>query len=145
MDQNSLSHIHLIKEEMLEPCEWKGSLELLNIVMVGITNAIPEHNEEYEMHRLIGTLLSSELKEQQKLDIIENEYKIPVNSVFREEIKSMCNLGEGIEERAAEKTIEGVVVNMYENKFSLEQIAIATRKDVNEIEKIVRESKLILA
>ncbi len=145
MDQNSLSHIHLIKEEMLEPCEWKGSLELLNIVMVGITNAIPEHNEEYEMHRLIGTLLSSELKEQQKLDIIENEYKIPVNSGFREEIKSMCNLGEGIEERAAEKTIEGVVVNMYENKFSLEQIAIATRKDVNEIEKIVRESKLILA
>ena len=41
----------------------------LNIVLIGITNEIPEHDEKYEMHRLIGALLSSELKEQEKLDI----------------------------------------------------------------------------
>ena len=73
MDDNSLSHIHLTKDEMLKPCNWKGNLDLLNIVLIGITNEIPEHDEKYEMHRLIGALLSSELKEQEKLDIIEHE------------------------------------------------------------------------
>ena len=29
MDQNSLSHIHLVKDEMLEPYEWKGNLDFL--------------------------------------------------------------------------------------------------------------------
>ena len=37
------------------------------LVRIGITNEIPEHDEKYEMHRLIGALLSSELKEQEKL------------------------------------------------------------------------------
>ena len=27
-------------------------------MLIGITNEIPEHDEKYEMHRLIGTLLS---------------------------------------------------------------------------------------
>ena len=66
MDYNSLSHIHLAKDEMLSPYDWKGNMDLLNIVLVGITNDIPEHDENYEMHRLIGALLSTELREQEK-------------------------------------------------------------------------------
>ena len=80
MDYNSLSHIHLAKDEMLSPYDWKGNMDLLNIVLVGITNDIPEHDENYEMHRLIGALLSTELREQEKLDIIEHEYNIPINN-----------------------------------------------------------------
>ena len=48
------------------------------------------------MHRLIGALLSSELKEQGKLDIIEHEYNIPISSEFREDVSVMCNLSQGI-------------------------------------------------
>ena len=66
MDDNSISHIHLTRDEMLKPCNWKGNLALLNIVLIGITNEILEHDEKYEMYRLIGALLSSELKEQEK-------------------------------------------------------------------------------
>ena len=58
MDANSLSHIHLTKDEMLKPCNWKGNLDLLNIVLIGITNEIPEHDEKYEMHWLIGAIQS---------------------------------------------------------------------------------------
>ena len=116
MDDNSLSHIHLTKDEMLKPCNWKGNLDLLNIVLIGITNEIPEHDEKYEMHRLIGALLSSELKEQEKLDIIEHEYNIPISQEFREDVRIMCNLSTGIEERATErateKTSEKFILNM---------------------------------
>ena len=61
-------------------------------MLIGITNEIPEHDEKYEMHRLIGTLLSGELKEQEKLDIIEHEYNIPISQEFREDVRIMCNL-----------------------------------------------------
>ena len=68
----------------MKPHDWKGNLDLLNIVMIGITNDIPEHDENYELHRLIGTLVSSNLEEQEKLDIIEREYNIPISNEFRE-------------------------------------------------------------
>ena len=123
MDDNSLSHIHLTKDELLKPCNWKGNLDLLNIVLIGITNEIPEHDKKYEMHRLIGALLSSELKEQEKLDIIEHEYNIPTSQEFREDVRIMCNLSTGIEERATEKTSEKFILNMYKKGYTLDQIA----------------------
>ncbi len=148
MKQNSLSHIHFVKDELLAPCEWKGSLDLLNIVMIGIIDTIPEHDEPHEMHRLIAALLSSELKEKQKLDIIEKEYNIPISNDFREEVRIMCNLSEGIEERATERATENatkkIILNMFENKFSAAQIALATGKNIEEIERIIEKNKLVL-
>lgn len=149
MDDNSLSHIHLTKDEMLKPCNWKGNLDLLNIVLIGITNEIPEHDEKYEMHRLIGALLSSELKEQEKLDIIEHEYNIPINQEFREDVRIMCNLSTGIEERATErateKTSEKFILNMYKKGYTLDQIADVAETDVDEVEAIIKKKEPAMA
>lgn len=143
MDDNSLSHIHLTKDEMLKPCNWKGNLDLLNIVLIGITNEIPEHDEKYEMHRLIGTLLSGELKEQEKLDIIEHEYNIPISQEFREDVRIMCNLSTGIEERATErateKTSEKFILNMYKKGYTLDQIADVAETGVDEVEAMLKK------
>ena len=148
MDDNSLSHIHLTKDELLKSCNWKGNLDLLNIVLIGITNEIPEHDEKYEMHRLIGALLSSELKEQEKLDIIEHEYNI--QSVRnREDVRIMCNLSTGIEERATEratkkateKTSEKFILNMYKKGYTLDQIADVAETGVDEVEAIIKKKE----
>ena len=141
MDDNSLSHIHLTKDELLKPCNWKGNLDLLNIVLIGITNGIPEHDEKYEMHRLIGALLSSELKEQEKLDIIEHEYNIPTSQEFREDVRIMCNLSTGIEERATEKTSEKFILNMYKKGYTLDQIADVAETGVDEVEAIIKKKE----
>ena len=145
MDDNSLSHIHLTKDEMLKPCNWKGNLDLLNIVLIGITNEIPEHDEKYEMHRLIGALLSSELKEQEKLDIIEHEYNIPTSKEFREDVRIMCNLSTGIEERATEKTSEKFILNMYKKGYTLDQIADVAETGVDEVEAIIKKRESAMA
>ena len=153
MDNNSLSHIHLTKDEMLKPYNWKGNLDLLNIVLIGITNEIPEHDEKYEMHRLIGALLSSELKEQEKLDIIEHEYNIPISQEFREDVRIMCNLSIGIEERAAEratkkateKTSEKFILNMYKKGYTLDQIADVAETGVDEVEAIIKKKEPAMA
>ena len=141
MDDNSLSHIHLTKDEMLKPCNWKGNLDLLNIVLIGITNEIPEHDEKYEMHRLIGALLSSELKEQEKLDIIEHEYNIPISQEFREDVSIMCNLSQGIEDKAIAK----IVMNMYKIGYRPNQIADAVGVSVDEVEAIIKKKEPAMA
>lgn len=149
MDDNSLSHIHLTKDELLKPCNWKGNLDLLNIALIGITNEIPEHDEKYEMHRLIGALLSSELKEQEKLDIIEHEYNIPISQEFREDVRIMCNLSTGIEERATErateKTSEKFILNMYKKGYTLDQIADVAETGVDEVEAIIKKKEPAMA
>ena len=149
MDDNSLSHIHLTKDELLKPCNWKGNLDLLNIMLIGITNEIPEHDEKYEMHRLIGALLSSELKEQEKLDIIEHEYNIPISQEFREDVRIMCNLSTGIEERATErateKTSEKFILNMYKKGYTLDQIADVAETGVDEVEAIIKKKEPAMA
>ena len=138
MDDNSLSHIHLTKDEMLKPCTWKGNLDLLNIVLIGITNEIPEHDE---MHRLIGALLSSELKEQEKLDILEHEYNIPISQEFREDVSIMCNLSQGIEDKAIAK----IVMNMYKIGYTPNQIADAVGVSVDEVETIIKKKEPAMA
>lgn len=130
---------------MLKPCDWKGNLDLLNIVLIGITNDIPEHDEKYEMHRLIGALLSSELKEQEKLDIIEHEYNIPISKELREDVNMMCNLSQGIEdraiERATEKTSEKFILNMYKKGYTFNQIADVAETSVDEVEAIIKKKE----
>ena len=112
-------------------------MDLLNIVLVGITNDIPDHEEKYEMHRLISALLSSELKEQEKLDIIEHEYNIPISNELREDVRIMCNLSTGIEERTTEK----IILNMYRKGYTLDQIADVVETSVEVVEAVIKKKE----
>ena len=148
MECNSLSHIHLTKDDKLEVYDWKGNIALLNIVLIGITNDIPKRVEKYELHRLIGTLFSNELNIQEKLDIIEQEYNIPVNKEFREDVNIMCNLSTGIEERAAEKaaekaieeTNEKFIMRMYKKGYTLEQIVDVVEMNIEVVKEIINKN-----
>ena len=42
--------------------------------MIGIAENIPAKEESYELHRLLATILSSNLEANEKLDIMEREY-----------------------------------------------------------------------
>lgn len=145
MEYNSLSHIHFTKDELLRPYDWKGNINLLNIVLVGITNDIPDHDEDYEMHRLIGALLSSNLKEQEKLNIIEQEYNIPISRELREDVSVMCNLSTGIEERATEETSEKFILNMYKKGYTLDQIADVAETSVDVVAAIIKKKEPAMA
>ena len=56
----------------------------------------------------------------------------------------MCNLSQGIVDRAEERMLIDFVMNMYKNKFSLEQISLATKKSVDEVKKIIEEKEAVL-
>ncbi len=149
MEENTMSHIHLTKEDLIGSYEWKGNLDLLNIIMIGLAKELPEHDETYELHRLLGALLSRELTVDEKLDIIGKEYDIPLEENFRKDMSTMCNLSQGVKEEGIaigrregleEGRREGhaeLITKMYKNGLSIEQIASATDKTVEEVKTII--------
>lgn len=149
MEENTMSHIHLTKEDLIGSYEWKGNLDLLNIIMIGLAKELPEHDEAYELHRLLGALLSRELTIDEKLDIIGKEYDIPLEENFRKDMSTMCNLSQGVKEEGIaigrregleEGRREGhaeLITKMYKNGLSIEQIASATDKTIEEVKTII--------
>ena len=111
MNENSLEHIHLKKDSFINSHNWKGNTELFNIVMIGLSEEVPEADKKYELHRLLGALLSQTLTVQEKENIMEEEYKIPMEQEMREEVNTMCNLSQGIREDAREEMIVEILKN----------------------------------
>lgn len=149
MEENTMNHIHLTNDNVLGAYEWKGKLDLLNIVMIGLAEELPGHDERYELHRLLGALLSKELTIDEKLNIIREEYDIPIEESFRKDVSVMCNLSQGIEDKgiaigkaAAEAEI---IVTMHNNGFTAEQIAAAINKDKEEVEAVIEGKELEFA
>lgn len=141
MKENSMNCYHLINDRLLGNYEWSGKLDMLNIVIIGLSKDLPQFEKKYEPHRLLGALLSDSISQNEKLNIIEKEYNISIENDIREEVYSMCNLGEGIEERAIIKNTVKIIINMYNNNFTLEQIALATDKSIDEVRTIIDENK----
>jgi len=141
MEENTMSHIHLTKEDMIGSYEWKGNLDLLNIIMIGLAKELPEHDETYELHRLLGALLSRELTVDEKLDIIGKEYDIPLEENFRKDMSTMCNLSQGVKEEGIAigraEGEAGLITKMYKNGLSIELIASATDKTIEEVKTII--------
>ena len=145
ISQNCMNHIHLVNENILGSYKWKGDIGLLNIVMIGLSEELPEHNKDYELHRLLGTLLSNELTATEKLNIIGNEYDIPIEEKFREDVDIMCNLSQGVKEKGIaigesigeERGITigeaSLIKTMYNNGITIEQIANMTNKNIEDI------------
>ncbi len=95
-----MDYVHLTDDKLLGSYPWKGGLDLLNIVLIGIANELPEHDEKYELHRLVSTLLSMELTAKEKLGIIKTEYNIPVDDKIREDV-ALCVIFHRVSEKKA--------------------------------------------
>ena len=161
MSQNCMNYIHFTQESVVGTYQWKGDIDLANIVLIGLAEDLPEKEEKYELHRLLGALLSAKLDVNTKLDIIGNEFDIPLESDIRKDVNDMCNLSQGIKEQAyAEGTENGIVkgvaigkqegitigkregiaetiVKMYREGYEAEQISDILDMEVEEVRKII--------
>ena len=94
-----LDHIHLENDSIIGSMEWKGDLDLLNIIMIGLPDELPLRKKGYAIHRLLGALFSLELSAEQKIEVMEKEYKIPVSNELKEEVKIMNAFSQIAEEK----------------------------------------------
>lgn len=144
MDESSMTYVHLAKDDLVGAYPWKGRLDLLNIVLIGISNELPEHDEKYELHRLLSALLSMELTVDEKLNMIKSEYSIPVDDKLRKDVDAMCNLSQGIRENATDNAIAGVIMNMHRDGYTLEQIARIVEKSAEDVNVIIKKRESVL-
>ena len=117
---------------------------MANLVIFYVSSWISA--QTYEQHRLLGALLSRELTVDERLDIIGKEYDIPLEENFRRDVSTMCNLSQGVREDGrregyAECEAE-LITKMYKNGLSMEQIASATDKTIEEIEALLAEKEI---
>ena len=102
MEQNSMNHIHFVNDAVIGNHEWKGKIDLINIIMIGIAKELPE-----------------------------------------QDVSTMCNLSEGIEEKGiaiGEARAEATMIaRMHKNGMQPEQIAAVTEKSIEEVRKIIAD------
>ncbi len=140
MNQNCMNYVHLTNDRLLGSYEWEGKMDLLGIVLIGLSKELPEYDEKYELHRLIGALLSKSLSSDEKLRIMEAEYDILIDESMRKDVSVMCNLSQGIREDASAEFI----MSMYKKGYTLEQIADVAEKSIEDIKAIIRKREYVL-
>ena len=118
---------------------------MLNIVLIGLAKELPKQDDKYELHRLLGALLSQKLTPNEKLNIIEKEYNIPLEENIRRDMSVMCNLSQGIVDDTKVEVITNIVLNMYEKGYTFEQIADVTEKSIAEVEAIIKKKESVLS
>lgn len=70
----------------------------------------------------MGVLLSSEMKQEQKKEILEHDFDIPMTEVLERQVEEMCNLSKGVEEKGVEKTELLAIKNLMQKlKMTAEQ------------------------
>ena len=139
MSQNCMNYIHFTQESVVGTYQWKGDIDLANIVLIGLAEDLPEKEEKYELHRLLGALLSAKLDVNTKLDIIRNEFDIPLESDIRKDVNDMCNLSQGIKEQAHAEGLAEAVIKLSKKGYNAAQISDLLDMEVEKVQKIIED------
>ena len=132
-----MNYIHFTQESVVGTYQWKGDIDLANIVLIGLAEDLPEKDEKYELHRLLGALLSAKLDVNMKLDIIGNEFDIPLESDIRKDVNDMCNLSQGIKEQAHAEGLAEAVIKLSKKGYNAAQISDLLDMELDEIQEII--------
>ena len=96
----------------------------ITIVQICLNEDAYEHEDE--LIRLLNAVFSTRKSFNEIETIVENEYNIPMNDSFGEEVQKMCNLSEGIEQRGIEKGIQQGIISGYQSLYHLLQTKAIT-------------------
>jgi hypothetical protein len=77
--------------------------------MIGLGKEVSDaDDEEFRLHRLLGTVFSDGIPVEDKLKVMEEEFDIPMEEELKEDLGDMCNLSQGIVERTTKRVTEEV-------------------------------------
>ena len=87
--------------------------------------------------------MSQDLTANEKLDIIGNEYAIPMEKAFREDVSIMCNLSQKIKETGIEMGKREMIMKMYNKGYTAAQIADVAEMAEKQIKEIIKNAELL--
>ena len=134
-------HIGKVKEK-------EEDYDLISAIMICLGKN--ETETEHGLLRLLDVLLTSEKDADEKKEILEREFQIPMTEKLEMEVEHMCNLSDGVEQKGIEKGIEigieRIIKKKLEKKKSIEVIAEELELEVLEVQSYIeRIQKQIIA
>ena len=107
LSENTITAYEIQKRDIVGNFpEERTRYDLLSIITICLSSEVAGEKENLKLHRLLGTLLSSKMKAEEKKKILEEEYHIPMREELERSVISMCNLADGIEQKGIEQGIE---------------------------------------
>lgn len=134
---NSLTHYHMQADHLYGLRKWSGNLDMMNIIVIGVSRELPRRGEQNRLHRLLGALLSDTLTRDKRLDIISNEYALPISEEMERGVNDMCNLAEGLVEHTIERVTRRYILNMHQQGFDISQIASVVEYSEAEVQAVI--------
>lgn len=102
---NTITRYRIAEEQVIGNVpEEESNYDLLTVMMLRLGSA--EQAVDKPILRLLNVLLSAETKPKDKKMILEKDFNIPMSTSISKEANVMCNLGEGIREKAFEQAFE---------------------------------------
>lgn len=123
--QNTITR-YAIQPECLvgQAVERKENYDLLSVVMVCLGE--PEMEGYTGLLEFLEVLLSQDRTADEKRNILEDKFHVPMTEQFESEVQEMCNLSEGVYEKGLERGIECVARNMIRADKPYDEIEILT-------------------
>lgn len=138
-DKSIINHYRLTEHNLVgkykEPQE---NYDLINIVMVYLAPG-PVRNKTLAMLQVI--FQETEKTAEEKSEILRKKFDIEVSAEMEEELRTMCNLSEGIYERGVTKGEENIIKNLWEKGMDVEFIKDVTKWTEEQIMKVVKKTK----
>ena len=138
-DKSIINHYRMTEHHLVgkykEPQE---NYDLLNIVMVYLVPG-PVRNRMLSMLQVIFQETNKSAEEKSK--ILKKKFDIEVTAEMEEELRTMCNLSEGIYERGAENKLIEVIMNLWNAGKDMSTIKIASGWTEEQIMKVVKREK----
>ena len=143
--ENTLNYLRLFDQKVIGSKNWKGNLNLLNAVIIGLSDELPEHNETYDLHRFLGVLLSNNLDYHEKVEIMEKEYDLELPEEWKEDIETMYSFAADIRKKGRAEGICLMAKNMLKDGVPISKIAQIAGVSVEKLQSWLQETNTIVA
>ena len=113
--------------------------DLINIVMVCL-GKMEEWNDN-NLIKFLGVLFQNELSAREKKDILERDFNIPMTETFESEVDDMCNLSQGVAEKAMQQGRTHILIELVnDGVLTIEKAAEKARMPVEEFRNAMKNA-----
>ena len=117
--------------------EEKKDYDLMTVVVLRLGRK--GENSEDNAIRLLSKMFSTNLSYEDKLDALQNEFKISVSKEMSEEVQSMCNLSMGVLNKGEMKKAKETAYKLQDMELPIEKIAYAVEVDIDTVREWLAE------
>ena len=138
--RNTITRYSLKPETIIgNAVEAPENYDLINIVMVCL-GKMEEWNDN-NLIKFLGVLFQNELSAREKKDILEIDFNIPMTETFESEVDDMCNLSQGVAEKAMQQGRTHILIELVnDGVLTIEKAAEKARMSVEEFRNAMKNA-----